>query len=83
LFYTTFIACGPGSDLKQLPQYQAVASAAEARRRVEEGCRALGYAAVTWADELVVPPSHQEHEHAWPPVAATADIMQVPKALAH
>nr|WP_294503356.1 hypothetical protein [uncultured Rhodopila sp.] len=70
LFYTTFIACGPGSDLNDLPQYQVVATAAEARRIVEEGCLALGYATVIWADALVVPPSHQEHEHGWPPMAA-------------
>jgi hypothetical protein len=83
LFYTTFIASGPGSELNQLPQYQVVASAAEARRKVEEGCRALGYATVVWADTRVVPPSHQEHDHAWPPVAATADVMQAAKPLAH
>lgn len=72
LFYTTFIACGPGSDLNILPQYQVVASPAEARRKVEQDCLALGYATVIWADALVVPPSHQEHEHGWPPVAASA-----------
>jgi hypothetical protein len=71
LFYTTFIACGQGSDLHVLPQYQVVASAAEARRKVEQDCLALGYATVIWADALVVPPSHQEHEHGWPPMAAT------------
>jgi hypothetical protein len=59
LFYTTFIACGPGSKLEDIPQYQVVASAAEARRRVEERCFALGFGEVTWADTMVVPPSHR------------------------
>jgi hypothetical protein len=72
LFYITFIACGPGSDLNDVSQYQVVASAAEARRRIEEECFALGYAKVIWADVLVVPPSHQDHEHGWPPNAQTA-----------
>ena len=59
LFYTTFIACGLGSNLVEIPQYQVVATAAEARRRVEERCLALGYTEVIWADALVVPPSHR------------------------
>ena len=83
LFYTTFIACGSGSDLNHLPQYQAVASAAEARQRVEDGCRALGYATVIWADALVVPPSHRDREQAWPPLSATADVMRSASPLAH
>jgi hypothetical protein len=74
LFYTTFIACGPGSDLNGVQQYQVVASAAEARRRIEAECRALGYATVIWADALVVPPSHQEREHGWPPMPGSADV---------
>lgn len=72
LFYTTFMDCRPGSDLNELPQYQVVATAAEARRKVERDCLALGYGTVTWTDALVVPPSHQEHEHGWPPAPASA-----------
>jgi hypothetical protein len=81
LFYTTFIACGPGLDLTNVSQYQVVASAAEARRRIEAECFALGYAKVIWADALVVPPSHQEHEHGWPPASqpAIADSMTLYK----
>nr|WP_294518996.1 hypothetical protein [uncultured Rhodopila sp.] len=82
LFYTTFIGCGPGSDLNQVSQYQVVTSAAEARRIVEKDCLALGYGSVVWADALVVPPSHQEHEHGWPPVAA-AESPQAAKPYAH
>jgi len=59
LFYTTFIGCGRGSDLEEIPQYQAVTTAAEARRRVEARCQALGYGVITWTDAMVVPPSHQ------------------------
>jgi hypothetical protein len=59
LFYTTFIACGLGSDLAEIPQYQVVDNAAEARRRIEERCVALGYGEVIWSDAMVVPPSHQ------------------------
>jgi hypothetical protein len=62
-----------------LSQYQAVTSAAEARRKVEQDCLALGYATVIWADAMVVPPSHQEHEHGWPPLPASGDAMQAAK----
>jgi hypothetical protein len=59
LFYTTFIGCGPASDLNEIPQYQVLANAAEARRRIEELCVELGYAEVLWADTMVVPPAHR------------------------
>ena len=59
LFYTTFIAGSPASDLSDIPQYQVVATAAEARRRIEERCFALGYAEVVWTDAMVVPPAHR------------------------
>ncbi len=59
LFYTTFVNCGRGSDLREIPQYQVVATADEARRRIEARCLALGYGEVIWTDAMVVPPSHQ------------------------
>lgn len=52
VFYATY---QPGPDTDNLPSYQVGKSADDAKQKIERRAKALGFAAVTWRESIMVP----------------------------
>lgn len=55
LFYVTYPDMDPAADAVELAAYQVSASAADAKRQVEQIAYALGYQTVVWNDANSAP----------------------------
>jgi hypothetical protein len=68
LFYATYRTRSPVSDVHELQTYQVGISASDAKGRIEQVVRALGYETVIWKDALVFPQSHSPARHPARPI---------------
>jgi hypothetical protein len=55
VFYVTYFQDKTAPDTENLPHYQVGKSASEAKQQIEASARAIGYAAVSWKEAIVVP----------------------------
>jgi hypothetical protein len=55
LFYATYRTLRSAPGIQGLQSYQIGISASDAKQRIEETVKALGYDTIIWKDALVVP----------------------------
>ena len=55
VFYASYPDCQSASDTDELTSYQTGPSAADAKRRIEQVARALGYETVVWTETIIAP----------------------------
>jgi len=55
VFYATYPDCESAADADEMATYQLGASAADAKRRIEQSANALGYDTVVWTETVMVP----------------------------
>jgi hypothetical protein len=55
VFYATYFQDKTAPDTENLPHYHVGKSASEAKQRIEGAAGAIGYAAVSWKESIVVP----------------------------
>jgi hypothetical protein len=53
VFYATYPGCE--SDADELTTYEVGSGSADAKRRIEQRARALGYDSIVWTETIVVP----------------------------
>jgi hypothetical protein len=55
VFYATYPDCEFASGAEELTSYQVGTSADDAKRRISQSARALGYETIIWTETIIAP----------------------------